>query len=229
MATGITALLAFVLVLSALPATAAYDERDRLVDPRVTYQVKTKDPVVFITIDDGIVTSTAALDYVEKHRIPITSFLTSSQVTDRKARYFARISRWGSIQNHTTTHAVLDTWDAGLIHRQVCPVQKDYRERFGTKPWMLRPPYGAGPRGETLHSVAGKCGISDIVMWDAVVDQGRLTTATGSGLVPGSVILLHYTGNLAWDLKVAVTAARARGLRPADLADYLRDPAVSSR
>lgn len=192
--------------------------------PAVTYQVKTKDPVVFITIDDGIVASQAALDYVEKHTLPITSFLTSSQVTDAKARYFERISRWGSIQNHTTTHASLNTSDWSLIHRQVCPVQTSFRDRFGTKPWMLRPPYGAGPRGDTLHAVVSKCGITDIVMWDAVVDNGRLSTATGSGLVPGSVILLHYTGNLAWDLKVAVSAARARGLRPANLADYLTAP-----
>lgn len=59
----------------------------------VTYRVDTKDPVVFITIDDGIVTSRAGLAYVEKHQIPITSFLTSSQVTDSKVRYFERISR----------------------------------------------------------------------------------------------------------------------------------------
>jgi len=187
----------------------------------VTYRVDTKDPVVFITIDDGIITSTAALAYVEKHRIPITSFLTSSQVPDAKVRYFERISRWGSIQNHTTTHASLATSDAGLIKRQVCPVQVDFRRTFGGKPWMLRPPYGAGPNGSVLHDVARRCKISDIVMWDTVVEQGRISYRYGDGLKPGSVILLHYTGNLAYDLKVAVTAARARGLKPASLADYL--------
>ena len=190
----------------------------------VTYRVDTRDPVVFITIDDGIVTPASALAYVEKHRIPVTSFLTSSQVTDAKTRYFERISRWGSVQNHTTTHAVLDTSDAALIKRQVCPVQVDYRRTFGTKPWMLRPPYGAGPAGRTLHDVSRRCGITEIVMWDAVVDGGRLTTRYGGGLKPGSVILLHYTANLAVDLKVAVTAARSAGLRPADLADYLTSP-----
>ena len=157
-------------------------------------------------------------------RLRITGFLPSSQVTDAKTRYFERISRWGSVQNHTTTHAVLDTSDAALIKRQVCPVQVDYRRTFGTKPWMLRPPYGAGPAGRTLHDVSRRCGITEIVMWDAVVDGGRLTTRYGGGLKPGSVILLHYTANLAVDLKVAVTAARSAGLRPADLADYLSSP-----
>ena len=191
----------------------------------VTYRVDTKDPVVFITIDDGIITSKAGLDYVEKHRIPITSFLTSSQVTDSKARYFERISRWGSVQNHTTTHASLATSDAALIKSQVCPVQVDFRRTFGTKPWMLRPPYGAGPDGHTLHQVVRQCHIRTIVMWDTVVEQGRISYRYGDGLNPGSVILLHYSANLAADLKVAVSAARARGLHPANLADYLPAPA----
>ena len=191
----------------------------------VTYRVDTKDPVVFITIDDGIVTSSAGLVYVEKHRIPITSFLTSSQVTDSKVRYFERISRWGSVQNHTTAHASLATSDAALIKSQVCPAQVDFRRTFGTKPWMLRPPYGAGPEGHVLHDVVRRCHISDIVMWDTVVEQGRISYRYGDGLNPGSVILLHYSANLATDLKVAVTAARARGLKPANLADYLTPPA----
>ena len=190
----------------------------------VTYRVDTKDPVVFITIDDGIIASQAGLDYVEKHRIPITSFLTSSQVTDSKVRYFERISRWGSVQNHTTSHASLATGDARIIKSQVCPVQVAFRRTFGTKPWMLRPPYGAGPEGHVLHDVVRRCHITDIVMWDTVVERGRISYRFGDGLRPGSVILLHYSSNLAVDLKVAVTAARARGLKPANLSDYLTPP-----
>jgi peptidoglycan/xylan/chitin deacetylase (PgdA/CDA1 family) len=212
-----------VLALAALLALAAAPVASAQAMP-VTYRVETKDPVVFITIDDGIVASKAGLDYVEKHRIPITSFLTSSQVTDSKLRYFERISKWGSVQNHTTTHASLATSDAGLIKSQVCPVQVDFRRTFGTKPWMLRPPYGAGPDGHVLHDVARNCHITDIVMWDTVVEQGRISYRFGDGLKPGSVILLHYSANVAADLKVAVTAARARGLKPANLAEYLTPP-----
>ena len=209
------------ILLIALPSGTA---QARSLPLPVTYQVKTSQDVVFITIDDGIVTPKAALDYVEKHRLPITSFLTSSQVTSSKAKYFARMSQWGSIQNHTTTHAVLNTSDSGLIHNQVCPVQITYRKEFGVKPWMLRPPYGAGPRNMTMQSVVNECGINRIVMWDAVVDNGHLTTWNGGRLVPGSVILLHYTANLAWDLKVAVSAARSQGYHLGNLADYLSPP-----
>ena len=217
LALGIIATLAIV----AIPAMQA---QARSLPLPVTYKVDTKQDVVFITIDDGIVAPGDALKYVEKHEIPITSFLTSSQVTSSKAKYFARISQWGSIQNHTTTHASLNTSDSSLIHNQVCPVQLTYRKDFGTKPWMLRPPYGAGPHNMTMQSVANSCGINHIVMWDAVVDKGQLTTWYGGRLQAGSVILLHYTANLAYDLKVAVTAASAQGLHPANLADYLAPP-----
>jgi hypothetical protein len=57
-----------------------------------------------------------------------------------------------------------------------------------------------------------------------VVENGRFGTWHGGPLAKGSVILLHYTSNLATDLKVAVSMARAQGLRPANLADYLTPP-----
>jgi hypothetical protein len=72
--------------------------------------------------------------------------------------------------------------------------------------------------------VVRRCKITDIVMWDTVVEQGRISYRYGDGLKPGSIILLHYSANLAVDLKVAVSAARARGLKPANLADYLTAP-----
>ena len=190
----------------------------------VTSKVDTRDKVVFITVDDGIVTSRGALEYVLKKKLPITSFLTMSEVPGHE-KYFRKISQWGSIQNHTTTHGNFADPSTDL-HRQICPVQRDYRERFGTKPWMLRPPYGEGARSERVHQVATRCGITDIVMWDALVDGGPLQTADGGPLKPGSIILLHYTATLEHDLRVAVKAARAQGLVPADLADYLTPPAA---
>jgi hypothetical protein len=60
-------------------------------------------------------------------------------------------------------------------------------------------------------------------MWDAVVDDGRLTEA-GAGLRPGSVVLLHFTPGLEKDLRTAVRAIRKAGLQPADLADYVPAP-----
>jgi len=207
--------------IAAIPAFLVVPVSQAAAMP-VTYAADTRDPVVFITIDDGIVTSRGALEYVLKKKLPITSFLTLSEVPGHE-KYFREISQWGSIQNHTTTHGNFADPSTNL-HRQICPVQKDYRERFGVTPWMLRPPYGEGAKSERVHEIAARCGITEIVMWDALVDGGPLYTSHGKPLQPGSIILLHYTSTLEHDLRVAVKAARAQGLVPADLADYLTPP-----
>lgn len=212
----LAALALAAVMLPALPASA------RSLPLPVYYHVPTKDDVVFITVDDGIVQTNGALAYVEKHHLPITSFLTSSQVPHR-AQYFKLISQWGSIQNHTTTHQDFNDPSTNF-HSQICPVQKYYAKQFGMQPWLLRPPYGNGARNQYMQAVANECGINRIVMWDAVVDRGRLTTWNGGRLNRGSIILLHYTANLEYDLRVAVSAARSQGFKLASLADYLLPP-----
>ena len=209
--------LTFAVTLAVTPAAQA-----RVLPLPVYYRVDTKDDVVFLTVDDGIVQTKGALAYVLKHHLPITSFLTSSQVPHR-AQYFKQISQWGSIQNHTTTHQDFNDPSTNF-DRQICPVQKYYTKQFGTEPWMLRPPYGNGARNQYMQSVANGCGINRILLWDAVVDKGRLTTWNNGLLNRGSIILMHYTSNLEYDLRVAVSAARAQGLHPANLSDYLLPP-----
>jgi hypothetical protein len=84
---------------------------------------------------------------------------------------------------------------------------------------MIRPPYGAGSTRLDMQITAARCGVTDVVLWDAVVADGRLSV-TGAELRPGAVVLLHFTPDLEKDLRVAVRAIRDAGLVPADLAEY---------
>lgn len=184
----------------------------------VSFSVPAADPVAFITIDDGVTKDMRGLRFVEANELPITAFVSAWTVKDR-ARYFQRITRWGSVQNHSATHASLARSATDLDH-EICYTQRALARTFGTKPWMLRPPYGVGYARQETQVVAARCGISEFVMWDAVVEDGRLTEV-GNGLRPGAIVLLHFTPNLAEDLRAAVRAMRRAGLTPADLADYL--------
>lgn len=187
----------------------------------VSFSVPSVDRVAFITIDDGVTKDMRGLRFVEASELPVTAFVSAWTVKDR-ARYFQRITRWGSVQNHSATHASLARSSTDLDH-EICYTQRALAKSFGTKPWMLRPPYGAGYDRQETQVTAARCGISEFVMWDAVVEDGRLTEV-GNGLRPGAIVLLHFTPRLEKDLKAAVKAMRKAGLTPADLADYLPPP-----
>lgn len=190
----------------------------RLPVSRLEHGAVDADRVVFITIDDGVHKDRRGLRYVERTRLPITAFVSTWTVKDRAA-FFSRITRWGSVQNHSATHASLAASTTDLDH-EICYAQRALSKDFGTTPWLMRPPYGEGYARMEAQVTARRCGIEEFVMWDAVVEDGRLTEV-GNGLRPGSIILLHFTPHLEKDLKAAVRAARAAGLRPADLAAYL--------
>ncbi len=193
---------------------AGYRPMDRI------YTVATTDPVAFITIDDGIVKDRKGLAYAEANELPITAFLSTWTIKD-EADYFTRLTRWGSIQNHSATHASLAKADTDLDH-ELCYSQRAFAKAFGAQPWLVRPPYGAGGDRLRTQITAQACGLEQIVMWDAVVERGKVSVSGGS-LKPGSVVLLHFGDSLAKDLKAAVKAIRAAGLSPANLADYLPD------
>lgn len=187
----------------------------------VSFTVPSTDRVGFITIDDGVTKDMRGLRFVEANELPITAFVSAWTVKDR-ARYFQRITRWGSVQNHSATHASLARSSTDLDH-EICYTQRALARDFGSRPWMLRPPYGAGYDRLETQITAARCGISELVMWDAVVEDGRLTEV-GNGLRPGAIVLLHFSPRLEDDLRAAVKAMRKAGLTPADLADYLPAP-----
>lgn len=187
-------------------------------DLRPIYRVRTKDPVVFITVDDGVYKSVAARKLVERRNVPITSFLTAWTVKDR-ARYFERVSANGSIQNHSATHASFALSATDLDH-EICYSQRKLGSEFDSQPWMIRPPYGAGADSPRLRAVARRCGISQIVMWDTVIEDAQVQYRYGK-LRTGSIILLHFGPDLDEDLRTALRLANKAGLRPANLAEYL--------
>jgi peptidoglycan/xylan/chitin deacetylase (PgdA/CDA1 family) len=211
------------VVVAQEAAPAVWSVRRGLVRPIanpvvVTSRSPTRDRVVFITVDDGVVKDPRALRLVRAWQLPLTAFLTTWTIKDR-AGYFRAMTRWGSIQNHSSTHASLANSSSDLEH-EVCDSQRTLAKDFGTEPWLLRPPYGLGAGRMEVQVTADRCGVDRMVLWNAVVDKGRLSVP-GGRLRPGDIVLLHFTKNLAADLRVAVRAAHRAGLVPASLADYL--------
>ncbi len=191
------------------------------------FQVKTKDPVFFITVDDGNTKNAAALEFVTQRRIPATVFLTNSSVAGQWDYFRKFTSFGGSVENHTMTHRSLTTGSTPLAY-EICRTQQIYANKFGHAPSLLRPPYGNGGYANTskakrkaIDTTASKCGIRHVVMWNAVAENGRFQFIRGS-LKRGDIVLFHFTPSLAGELKKVMKMAKKKGLHPAPLTNYLK-------
>jgi peptidoglycan/xylan/chitin deacetylase (PgdA/CDA1 family) len=174
--------------------------------------------VVFFTIDDGIVRDPAVIDFLRTHRIPVTIFPVPECV-DEDAAYFEAIQALGaSIQAHSVNHPDFRRLGLAAQRREIWDSLDDFTARFGTRPWLFRPPYGA--LTPWVPAIARTCRIRAVVMWRATVIDAVLETQ-GEALHAGDIILMHFRPDLRRDLEVALDAARAAGLRPAPLEQYL--------
>ncbi len=183
-------------------------------------RVRTRDPVVFITVDDGWVRDPSLPDLLEKERIPITAFVLG-QILRADPGFWRRLEGAGAvIEDHTLTHARLAGLPLQQQIREICGEADEEARILGHRPVLFRPPYGAYD-ANTL-AAARACGLRAVVLWDASVFRGNLRTASGGPLRPGDIVLMHFRRELPFELQSLSEILGRRGLRPAHLEDYLR-------
>ena len=185
----------------------------------VISRVPTPNPVVFFTIDDGLVRDPAVIEFLRNRRIPVTMFLLPNFLHEEPAYFDAIHGLGASVQDHTVSHTDLRKLDAAAQQREICGVLNEYTGRFGARPWLFRPP--GGFLSSSVPTVARRCGIRAVVTWRATMNDGRLDVQGGGPLQPGDIILMHFRPDLRQNLEVALDAARAAGLQPAALEQYL--------
>ena len=74
-----------------------------------------------------------------------------------------------------------------------------------------------------ILTTAASCGIKHVAMWNVTVSaSGKFAFAhSGSKLRAGDIVLLHFEGNVAANLKKVVALGKASGLSPASLSAVL--------
>ena len=189
-------------------------------DLQVLNWVETDDPVFFITIDDGLVDSPAVLDFIERNQIPVTAFLTEYAVRSKTDYFEAATAFGGSVQNHTMVHGALDD-PATDVEWEICETQDRFDKQFGYTPWMLRPPYGAGPKDPEVLKYAEQCGINRIVLWNVVVTDDNQIEYWTPPIKAGDIVLLHWVDGMEVGLQKVLELGKAQGLTPAALEDYI--------
>ena len=157
---------------------------------------------------------------VVARRCGIRAWFVTWRATMNDGRLDVAIHALGvSAEDHTLTHPDLRTLEGTALQKEICGVLDDYTVRFGARPWLMRPP--GGFLSSSVPVVARPCGIRAVVTWRATMNDGRLDVQGGGPLQPGDIILMHFRPDLRQNLEVALDAARAAGLQPAPLEEYL--------
>ncbi len=186
----------------------------------VVSRIITNDPVIFVTIDDGVYKPADAAEYITRHKIPLVEFLTTS-IAGHNTGYFAVLQKAGAtIGNHTLVHPHLPRLTYEQQKQEICQASDHLKEWYGVRPTLLRPPYGEFD--DKTKQAAAACGISHIVTWTVVMSNGVLSYQKPGGLAPGDIVLLHFRPELKHELELLTQAAHDRGLRIAKLEDYLK-------
>ncbi|MFE7774240.1 polysaccharide deacetylase family protein [Streptomyces sp. NPDC057445] len=196
-------------------------------DVPVISEIPVKDKVVFITVDDGAEKDPEFVTMMRELKIPVTMFLTDSAISTDYG-YFQQLQRLGNgVQNHTLTHPNLRTLGAAAQKREICGQQNMLKQRYGTAPRLLRPPYGNW--NEDTRAAAGSCGLEAIVLWrESMQIKNMQYQRADRKLHPGDIILAHFRGpsDLKGTTMTEMTANMLRhiqeqGFTVARLEDYL--------
>ncbi|RKE22457.1 polysaccharide deacetylase family protein [Streptomyces sp. TLI_171] len=186
-----------------------------------TWNAPTEDKVVFITIDDGWTRTSEAAQLIADQQVPVTAF-PLPMPEGFEPDYFSRVTAapGSAVQDHSVSHRDLTTLPPAEQQAEICDARDAVTARYGTTPTLFRPPYFAW--NADTQQAAANCGMRYLVTATADFGWGASTVYRGGALQPGDIIILHFTDTLASDLKRALDAARAAGLTPAALGDYLR-------
>ena len=105
-------------------------------------------------------------------------------------------------------------------HHEICDGRASLEHTFGSTLHLFRPPFGNYDQ-TTLRAVHD-CGLKAAFHWSETVNNGVVAYQTANHRIePGDIILMHFRPDLRQNLQVALDAARAAGLQPAPLEDYL--------
>ncbi|MET9611514.1 polysaccharide deacetylase family protein [Kitasatospora indigofera] len=185
-----------------------------------TWNVPTTDNVVFFTIDDGWQRTPEAEQVIAAEKLPVTAF-PLPMPSGFEPGFFKRVTAvpGSSVQNHSVSHRDLSTLPLAEQQAEICDARDAAARVYGTPTTVFRPPYLAF-NADTLQAAAN-CGIRTVVTATADFSWGASNVWHGGPLQAGDVVLMHFTDTLAADLQRALAAARAAGLRPAGLTEYL--------
>lgn len=180
--------------------------------------INTKQPVVFLGIDDGAYKGPEVVTLLKKYNIKATLFLADAFIHS-DPQFFTQI-QGAVIEDHTTTHDLkLATKSLAYQQQEICSMADTEQKYYGRRPILFRPPGGAYT--QTTRQAAANCGMRAVVNWIAKANGGSMQYQIGNKLRPGDIVLMHFRPEFKQDLEAFVAAETVAGLHTELLEDWL--------
>ncbi len=194
--------------------------------PGALYSVRTQEPVVALTIDDGPdpATTPQILDILRQHDARATFFLITDRVRGNEAIARRIVAEGHELGNHLTTDQPSIRFALFEFERQLREAH-DILSRFAKVRWF-RP--GSGWYTPAMLAILDdygyRCALGSVYPYDAWVPSTRFAIRYVLGRVEaGSVIVLHdHRGRgrrTAVSLSVILPELRRRGFRVVTLSE----------
>ena len=214
--------------------TAGNNNPKSATEPKITFNsVHVDGPYIAMTFDDGpsATLTPKLLDLLAAHHIKATFFVIGENVAEHPD-IVARAAREGhEIANHSWSHPNLAKMSDDGVRRQLWQTDAAIKSAAGTRPTLLRPPYGSITEREKrwIHDEFGY----QIVLWDVdpydwkrpgpAVVRNRILQETR----PGSIVLSHdiHPGTIE-AMPSTFDALEAKGFKFVTVSELIRAAAV---
>jgi peptidoglycan/xylan/chitin deacetylase (PgdA/CDA1 family) len=214
--------------------TAGNNNPKSATEPKITFNsVHVDGPYIAMTFDDGpsATLTPKLLDLLAAHHIRATFFVIGENVAEHPD-IVARAAREGhEIANHSWSHPNLAKMSDEGVRRQLWQTDEAIKSATGTRPTLLRPPYGSITEREKrwIHDEFGY----QIVLWDVdpydwkrpgpAVVRNRILQETR----PGSIVLSHdiHPGTIQ-AMPSTFDALEAKGFKFVTVSELIRAAAV---
>ncbi len=186
----------------------------------VVYKVSTKEPVVFLGIDDGAYKNQEVIDLLAKNHIKASLYLADLFIRSNPSFFKGVIATGSVVEDHSINHDTnMSTKPYDYQKKEICGMADLDQAYFGHRPIFFRPPGGAYTLA--TQQAAAACGMKAVVTWVAKANGGAMQYQYGHELHAGDVVLMHFRPEFKQDLQAFIDAETAAGLHTELLEDWL--------
>lgn len=187
----------------------------------ILYRLKTTQPVVFLTIDDGAIKGDDFMNYLKQKHLVASLFLADAFISDNPGYFKTFADNGMPIEDHTLSHN-LQFYKQPLAYQQqeICGMADEIHQTYGRRPTLFRPPGGAFT--SVTQQAAANCQMRAIVHWHAKVNGGAMQYQDGDGLQPGDIVLMHFRTDFKADVDAFVKELDRQKLHTELLEDWVK-------